>query len=450
LKAMRRITPHRISSLFMILVVITGLSGCSQLILPGSSPAPTKQSTQNGSPTQTSTAQTSTQAPTLALTPANTPAAVQKLTVWLPPQFDPTSGTPGSNLLKERLRLFSDQHAGLQIEVRVKSASGSGGLLDALTATSAAAPGALPDLIAFSRDDLEAGALKGLLYPYDTATNTPDDPDWYNFARQMGLVQGTPYGLPFAGDALVMLYRPQQTPVLPTSWAALLRQTGVVAFPAADPQALVTMALYISEGGQITDPQHRPVLTTDTLENALKIYETGVKSGMFPPWLTTYDTDAQAWQAFKDKRAAWVVTWVSQYLAELPADTSMIPFLPVNENSNPMTLATGWVWALGNPQPEQRLLSIELAKWLVQSDFLSKWTSAEGYLPPRPTSLAGWSDQSLQTLLSQVVISAQLRPANDLLASLGPVLRDAGLQVLKAQSDPVQAAQAASERLKGP
>jgi ABC-type glycerol-3-phosphate transport system substrate-binding protein len=128
----------------------------------------------------------------------------------------------------------------------------------------------------------------------------------------------------------------------------------------------------------------------------------------------------------------------------------MIPFLPVNENSNATTLATGWVWALGNPQPERRQLSIELAKWLVQSDFLSKWTSAEGYLPPRPTSLAGWSNQSLQTLLSQVVISAQLRPSNDLLASLGPVLRDATLQILKAQSDPVQAAQAASERLKGP
>jgi len=442
---MMRVTPKRISSLFMTMVAMLSLFGCSQLILPGSSPVPTQPS-----PTQTSAVQAITPTPTQALTPGSTPANVQKLTVWLPPQFDPTSGTPGSNLLKERLRAFSDQHSGLKIEVRVKTASGPGGLLDALTATSAAAPTALPDLIALSRDDLEAGALKGLLYPFDSPSNTPDDPDWFNFARQMGLVQGTTYGMPFAGDALVMLYRPIQTPVLPTSWAALLRQTGVLAFPAADPQALITLALYESEGGQITDAQRRPMLNADTLGNALKIFEAGVKNGMFPPWLTTYDTDAQAWQAFKDKRAAWVVTWVSQYLAELPADTSMIPFLPVNENSNAMTLATGWVWALGNPQPERRQLSIELAKWLVQSDFLSKWTSAEGYLPPRPTSLAGWSNQSLQTLLSQVVISAQLRPANDLLASLGPVLKDATLQVLKAQSDPVQAAQAASERLKGP
>jgi multiple sugar transport system substrate-binding protein len=447
---MTRFTPHRISSYFMVLIVMLSLFGCSQVNIPGSSPVPTRTPARSEVPTQTSVIQAVTPTSSLTLTPGTTPSNVQKLVVWLPPQFDPTNGTPASNLLKEQLQAFSSQHSGLQIEVRVKNASGTAGLLEALTAASAAAPSALPDLIALARDDLEAGALKGLLYPFDSPSNTPDDPDWFNFARQMGLVQSTPYGMPFAGDALVMLYRPVQTPVLPTSWAALLRQTGVIAFPAADAQALTTLALYESEGGQITDPQQRPLLTADTLGNALKIFEAGVKSGMFPPWLTTYDTDAQAWQAFKDKRAAWVVSWVSQYLAELPADTSMIPFLPVNENSSPMTLATGWVWALGNPQPERRQLSIELAKWLVQSNFLSKWTAAMGYLPPRPTSLAGWTNQSLQTLLSQVVISAQLRPSNDLIASLGPVLRDATLQVLKAQSDPVQAAQAASERLKGP
>ncbi len=440
-----RLAPQRVSSLFISMIMMLSLFGCSQLGMPGPSPVPTLPQ-----PTQTSAVQVITPTLIQAPTPSSTPAAVQELTVWLPPQFDPTSGTPGSNLLQERLQAFSEQHSGLQIEVRIKAASGAGGLLDALTATSDEAPSALPDLIALSRDDLEAGALKGLLYPYDTSANPPDDPDWFNFARQMGLVQGTSYGLPFAGDALVMLYRPAQTPVVPTSWAALLHQAGVVAFPAADPQALITLALYESEGGQITDAQDRPMLNPDALGNVLKILDTGVKSGMFPPWLATYNTDAQAWQAYKDKQAAWVVTWASQYLAEMPPDTSLIPFLPVNENSNAITLATGWAWALGNPQPERRQLSIELAQWLVQSDFLSKWTSAEGYLPPRPTSLAGWSNQSLQTLLSPVVISAQLRPSSDLLTSLGPVLTDATLQILKAQSDPVQAAQAASEQLKGP
>ena len=426
-------------------MTVLSLASCSTFLPFRPTPSPTSLL-----PSATAAVNQPTSALTETPATSGTPGSIQELTIWLPPQFDPTSGTPASNLLKERLKTFSDQHNGLQINVRIKAAAGAGGLLDALTATSAAAPLALPDLIALSRDDLEAGALKGILYPFDNQSNTLEDPDWYSFARQMGLVQGTSYGLPFAGDALIMLYRPAQVPVLPTNWTALLQQSNVVAFPAADAQSLVTLTLYESTGGQITDSQRRPILATSNLASVLKIYESGVKNGIFPTWLTSYDTDGQTWQAYQDKRSSWVVTWVTQYLAELPADTSMLPFLPVSDGATSLTLATGWVWALGNPQSGRRSLSIELANWLVDSDFLSKWTMAAGYLPPRPTSLAGWSNQSLQTLLSQVVISAQLRPSTDLLASLGPVLKDATLQVLKGQTDAVQAAQAASEQLKGP
>ncbi len=426
-------------------MTILGLEGCSTFLPFGKTQAPSQPA-----PTATETIAIITGVPTQTQAVTSTPDNLQKLTIWLPPQFDPTAGTPSGNLLRDRLKTFSSQHNDLQIEVRIKASSGAGGLMDGLAATSAAAPSALPDLVAVSRDDLEAGALKGLLYPLDGQSNLSDDPDWYSFARQMGLVQGTPYGMPFAGDALVMLYRPAQVPVLPTSWNNLLSQSAVVAFPAADPQSLLTLALYESSGGQVTDTQRRPALTADSLAAVLKIYESGAKDGIFPSWLTSYDSDGQAWQAYKDKRASWVISWVTQYLSELPVDTSMLPLLPVSDGSNPMTLATGWVWALGNPQPDRRPLSTELVNWLVQSDFLSKWTMAAGYLPTRPTSLAGWPDQSLQTLLSQVVISAQLRPSTDLMVSLGPVLKDATLQVLKGQTDAVQAAQAASERLKGP
>jgi multiple sugar transport system substrate-binding protein len=434
----------KFSGVISILVVLS-LMGCGTFLPFGLGPV-----TSSPSPSSITTTPEETSVPTQTPTVSGSSQDIQELTIWLPPQFDPTLGTVASNLLKERLRSFSDQHNGIQINVRIKAASGAGGLLDALTATNAAAPTALPDLIALSRDDLEAGALKGVLYPYDNQASTTDDPDWYSFARQMSLVQGSTYGMPFACDAMVMLYRPAQVPVLPKSWTDLLNATNPVAFPAADSQSLVTLALYESTGGQITDSQRRPALTSGNLATVLKAYEAGAQSGIFPLWLSSYDSDGQAWQAYKDKRANWVVTWVTQYLAELPADTSMLPLLPLGDGADSLTFATGWVWALGNSQSERRELSIELARWLVQSDFLSKWTMAAGYLPPRPTSLAGWTNQSLQSLLSQVVISAQLRPSADLLASLGPVLKDATVQVLKGQADAVQAAQAASEQLKGP
>ncbi|RPH57050.1 MAG: hypothetical protein EHM81_12165, partial [Chloroflexi bacterium] len=94
---------------------------------------------------------------------------------------------------------------GLQIEVRVKAESGPGNLLNSLSATRAAAPSILPDLVALSRADLEAATANGLLHSLDGLTTLPDDPDWYPYARQMAHIQNTTFGLPFAGDALVLV-----------------------------------------------------------------------------------------------------------------------------------------------------------------------------------------------------------------------------------------------------
>ena len=409
---------------------------------------PFARPTSNPVSTQTSTPAAPAVTPSLAPTQAATPAPPDKLVIWLPPQFDPNADTPASILLKDQLDAFSAAHNNIPIEVRIKGATGPGGLLDTLSAANVAAPLALPDLVALSRSDLEVAALKGLLKPFNGSSSASNDVDWFAYARQMTLLQGSSFGLPFAGDALVLLYRPTQIKSLPTSWDALLSQGGILAFPAGDPQALFTLSLYLSAGGEVEDSQHRPVLNPDQLTKVLNLFVKGTNNQNIPAWVTQYQTDGQAWQAFKEQRSAWVVTWASNYLAELPADTTLLPLLPVG--SQPLTIATGWVWALGKPQAKSNQLSVELAEWLVKSDFLAQWTAAAGYLPPRPTSLAAWTNQSLQTLLSQVVLSAQLRPADDLMVSLGPALRDATLQVLKGQSDAVQAAQAASEHLKGP
>ena len=435
--------PKRILRLITFMAVFS-LLGCTPLTQVDSTP--TLSPFEN---TETSLAQTVT-APFPTPTLQNTPSLPNKLILWLSPQFDPDAGTPASNLLKTRLENFSKSHSGIEIEVRIKAASGPGGLLDALTATSSAAPAALPDLIVLDHDNLEAGAVKGLLFPYGDSSTTSSSQDWFGFAHELSLVQGIVYGLPFAGDALGMVYRPDLVEILPTSWSSLIYQNNVVAFPAADPQSLTTLTLYESGGGQITDSQDRPILTADNLVQVLKIFTNGLQSNVFPTWLTTYDTYGQAWQAFKDSQATWVIAWVSQYLAEQPANTSILPFLPLDDTSESITLATGWSWALANPAPERRALSIELAEWLSESEFLSEWTSAAGYLPTRPSSLEGWADPNLRTLINQIALSAQLSPSNDLLLSLGPVLKEATLEVLKLENDPVQAAQAASEQLKGP
>ena len=244
---------------------------------------------------------------------------------------------------------------------------------------------------------------------------------------------------------MLLMYRPAHVNMHSGDWAGILSQGQVVSFPAVDPQALLTLNLYLALGGSVSDTQGRPALQPEILAKVLKLYSDGSKQGVFPIWLTQYQTDGQAWEAYREQSAQWLATWASRYFSELPADSTAV-VLP-SLSSNQQTLASGWVWALSDPSPERRAIAVRLAEFLVQGDFLAEWTSAVGYLPTRSSALVSWPDQNQRALITQLVNSAQLRPSNDLIASLGPILEDATQQVIKQQSDPVLAAQAAAERL---
>jgi spermidine/putrescine-binding protein len=381
--------------------------------------------------------------------PSATPAPDRKLVIWLPPQFDPSlPDSTAGKILQEQLQAFVKEHPDMAVEVRIKATGGAGGMLESLAAAGAAAPDALPDLVALPRSDLETAALKGLVYPFNQGLALANDPDWYNFARQMSLVEGASYGLPFAGDALVLVYRPAQLPVVPASWSNLFNQGLVLAFPANDPQAVFTLALYQGAGGEVKDPQGRPTLNAEILNRTLQEFQAGVTTQTLPAWLTQLVDDEAAWDSYNDQRSACLVTWASQYLSRLPADSSVTALLPVGDTA--YTLADGYVWASARPPELQHELLYDLSGSLTESNFISRWTAAAGYLPPRPTALAAWPNQNLQSLLSQVVLSARLRPPNDINIILGPVVRDAVLQILKGEKDALQASQAAAERVKGP
>ena len=380
--------------------------------------------------------------------PTPTQSGPTVLRLWLPPQFDPNSGTPAGNLLKQQLAAFSQRRPDLQVEVRIKALDGPGGLLDSLTTASAAAPMALPDVVALPRPDLETAALKGLLHPFDGLTPAMDDPDWYDYARQLGRLQNSTFGLPFAGDALLLAYYTAQVPKPPADWGSVLQMNTPLAFPAADPQSLFTLAQYQAAGGVVRDDQGRPYLDPAALEKVLRFYLEASKSGAMPVWLTQLQNDDQAWGAFTDRRASMVVTWNSRYLSQVITNTNAAP-LPT-ENGKAFTLATGWVWSLASSQSDRLEMGAQLAEFLTDTTFLAPWTQAAGYLPPRPSSLDAWTNKDQQLMIRQIVLSASLYPSADVITGLGPPLQQAVIQVLKQQVDPQTAAQQAAASLVNP
>jgi len=424
---------------FVILLVL--FSACG-LPIPATEPIQTEETSQKTEtlPSQEVISQTPSISPS--------PGGAVVLQIWLPPEFDPASGSVGGEILQNRLEDFSKRRPGVRVEVRIKDVYGPGGLLDSLTTATAAAPLAVPDLIAFPRDLLEAAALKGLLKPFDNLTNSMDQSDWYPFAQQLAHLQESIYGLPFAGDALAQVYRPSVIPIPPKTWTETLEITTPLVFPAADPQALSTISLYQANNGAIRDDQSRPFLDATLLSEVLNFYAQAEEAGVMPYWLTQYQEDAQIWETFQDKSSDLVVTWTSNYLQNLTDDIGIAP-IPTPDGQ-PYTSASGWVWALATNQAEHQELSVELVEYLTDPDFLAMWTQTAGYLPTRSNVLDGWEENSSYEILHQILSSSRLIPPADVISSLGDPLLQATIQVLKQQTSPISAAQSAAASLTEP
>ncbi|MEN8173578.1 MAG: extracellular solute-binding protein [Chloroflexota bacterium] len=375
-------------------------------------------------------------------------ASAVTLVIWLPPEFDPAAETPASQLFQARLEEFSARRPQVRIETRVKEIDGPGGIADTLQTASAAAPLALPDLVALPYPALQDAAIKGLIHAFDGLTTVMDDPDWYEYARQLSYIQDNIYGIPFAGDALISVYRPASIEDGPVDWASTLEVTHPISFPAADQDALITLTFYQAAGGNIVDDDGRPTLDLLPLTDVLTFYNQGSVNGVFPFWLTSYETDLQAWDAFQDQGAQMSITWASRYLQALPPD-SMAARVPTPDGEA-FTTAAGWSWALASPDPERQALSAELAEFLSIGEYASDWAAAAGYLPLRPSGLSAWENTPLSGLLEQVCTSAVLMPSTDIIAALGPVLQSSTLESIKEQSDPAEIGQAALDALAGP
>ena len=421
--------------LVVLLILVISLANCTEspILDSNSSPEPSPTPTNTTLATQESTQ--SAPGPTI-------------LRLWVPPQFDPAGDTPSGNLLQARLDQYTAQRPDIRIETRVKASSGTGGLLDSLSSANAAAPLVVPDLILLPRTSLEIAALKGLLFPHDGLTNTLNDSDWYSFAKELGQIQTSTFGLPFAGNALVNLYRPAEIENPAADWLSALEAGQPIAFPAAEEEAFFPLAEYLSTGAQIQDADGRPLLESAPLTEVLTFFQEAETAGVMPSWLTQFTNYEQSWEAYTDNQVDNTVTWINRYLSTLPGDTAAAPI--ITKDGSPFTLANGWVWALSNPQAERHAVSVDLAEFLTEGSFLAEWTETAGYLPPRASALEGWSNVALRNLVTQVVDSAQVIPPNEVMAVIGPALHQATVAILKKQTTPARAANEAIESLENP
>lgn len=398
-------------SYFVIFVLLVGCSSLAPLLSPPTS-VPVSSATSTPQPTPTSTAPVKDQS--------------RLLRIWLPPQFDPNAGTPSAELLKQRLQDFENDHSGIQIEVRIKD---DADILNALSVTTNAAPEAMPDLIALSHSNMQTAAAKGYLHPLEGMTTILQDPDWYAVAREFGHVQNTEFGLPFACNTLLMIYRPAVFESMPANWNVIFASGSHVAFPVSDPEAVFPLTLYHSDGGQFVDGQGVIALDEETLVKVFSFYKGLLDTDTVPLAIRDYQTDTQALQYYRDGKADLAVVWASSDIGTKSGQYMPLPSL----NDVPYSFADGWVWALAGPNVENQPLAVELAAHLVESGFMSEWTRASGYLPTRPQALAGWEDEELQVSVNEILQSAHPLPSDEIMSVVSPLLREAIQRVMNGE-----------------
>lgn len=380
--------------------------------------------------------------------PSATLLPAHSLRIWLPPEFDPKGNSPQAEILRNHLDLFITINPGIQMDVRVKNEQGTGGLLDSLETTSMAAPLALPDLILLPRSLFETAALKGYLKQVDNLSSLSNSAEWYSYAHELSELQGSIFGLPFAGDALLMVFQAEDTLRAPKTWEDVINLGKIMSFPAADPQALFTLTQYQASGGFIQDTQGRPQLDEAILAEVLGFYQQAQAAGTIPFWITQYETDDQIWDVWLTHQSQFNITWATRLLQQ-PFPDQQLATLPTG-SGEAFTLATGWVWAVASPTEQRQELAMRLLEHLGEPEFLGKWTSAAGYLPPRLDSFTFWSDAQPGEIAQTLCLSARLVPATDILSTLSPVLRQAVFSVLRQQGDPLDAARQAAQTLAPP
>lgn len=433
-------------SLLLMAFVLLALAGCDVIKgidFPWEEPA--------GVPTKTPVipTATATTAPTQAqIEPTSTATAQPRQTrfvFWLPPEFDPEADNEAARLLKARLANFAKNNR-VEIVVRLKNPTGNSNLIESLIATNGAAPENLPGLVLLRKQDLDLALSRNLLYSNNELIDLAGGMDWYSFARETVNIDGESYGLGLIGDPMIMAYQiPTELPP-DDDWFELASNFGRFGFAADDSQGRFMLMLYLAAGGETQDAQKHVVLQAEPITRVFQTLKDLVTTHHLHTGAAGMQTVNAVWQGFSERQLNTAAMPASVVLKTLRSEATGYPTPAFTQPS--FTLADAWALALANPDEGQQALGILLMQDLTEPAFLAKWSEALGYVPARPSALGAWTDQNLKPALEKIMNVARLYPRDEIINSLGPVLRNATLMIIRDNASVEEAVEAAIEGIK--
>jgi ABC-type glycerol-3-phosphate transport system substrate-binding protein len=423
----RRSTAKQIFPWILLAAIMTGTAACQSV--PGTTATPILPDT---------TAATSL--PLESRTPIPT-ADLSTLTIWIPPIFRSDSNSPAGEVLNQRIDAYEALHPGMTVVVRIKAATGAGGLRDSLATAAAAAPGATPDLVALDPSNLHAAAIKELIQPLDELLPLDAWDSYFPYAKSMVTFDGRQFGLPFAGDAIVLAgtLMPYSAP---QRWAATSEWTSPMFAPLADSHALFLFFAYYAAGGtplvSIADAQIEPESLTEVLA-WLQAMQEGEVLKPRSLQIDSFESSFLAIESVGDCS-------ITLYSIASKASDYFIGYLPTPEGAA-FSLSTGWSWTVATSDPARQIIAAELMTWLSDPVFLSQWSEAQGVMPPARSALEQWPSGFRRDLVSAISEKALPFPDDEILVFAGPVFSKAARRVLLDGILPADSAQEAAKAI---
>lgn len=366
--------------------------------------------------------------------------------MWVAPRFSPAADGPAAELLSERLAAFEQEHGDVEIVVRVKPVTGQGSLIETLEAAIAAAPGALPDLISLDPAGLYSAALKGWVVDLNALTPEVSNPTWFEHAAAASQIDGQLFGIPFASQADVFIYRNESYLQTPAAWDDLLNANATFLFPAGDRDAGLTLSYYVRLGGELYNQDGRPTLDAATVATVLEFYATAQAADLLPVRAAELASTNDTWQDWFDGQSNSAVVPLSLALENYNPETVTASLIPAQSDSG-FSLSKTWTWAVAATDPDHQSLVLELIDWLSQPEFLGPWTRALNLIPPDPFALDQWPADPQTVLIEQIAQAAFPYPNPEELATFGPALYSAVQAVITSDLPPETAVEEALQLL---
>jgi ABC-type glycerol-3-phosphate transport system substrate-binding protein len=366
------------------------------------------------------------------------------LTLWLSSEF---SAEPARQILSQQLSAFAANEDGAPTRVLIKNDHGPGGLFDLLKTASPVAPRSLPDLIALDAAELEPAARAGLLQPIGPQLPADLITDLFPFARELGTINQTLYGLVYRADLEHLAYNTRSMDTAPIRWREVLSSTKTYVFAVYDSSGYVSDALlaqYLALGGRLVTSDGQPALDQTALTALLQAYQQAQAAGVLAINLNALTGPEDVWTRFQNTNAALVNVRASQYMNITPR-FSNAQFAALPAFDRPIVpIGRGWVLALVAREPRRQAAARRLLQWLISPENNGALTQAEQVLPGRSAALSTWNQADPYTgFIREQLTLARAAPPASILNIVGPPLRKAVEDVLAGRATPAEAAQTA-------